>query len=73
MFKRQVKFKIFFYLTVEGGGWGTEGKGIDICPLCKKEPFLGSLPTLLFLIVGSLACVHTTKVEQWVLVCLKLV
>ena len=35
MFKRQVKFKIFFYLTVEGGGWGTEGKGIDMSTMQK--------------------------------------
>ena len=39
MFKRQVKFKIFFYLTVEGGGWGTEGKGIDMSTMQKGAIF----------------------------------
>ena len=34
---------------------------------------MGSLSTLLFLIVGSLACVDTAKAKQWASVCLELV
>ena len=31
---------------------------------------MGSVSTLLSLIVGSLACIHTAKAEQWASVCL---
>ena len=34
---------------------------------------MGSVSTLLSLIVGSLACIHTAKAKQWASVCLKLV
>ena len=61
-----------YNIDFEGKGLGYRGKGIGMSTM-QKGPFLGSVSTLLSLIVGSLACIHTAKAKQWASVCLKLV
>ena len=63
--------------NIDFGGKGLgycRGEGDRYVHYAKRGHFWEvSTSTLLFLIVGSLACIHTTKVEQWASVCLELV